>query len=93
MQNAHSVNSHLGMVTITHPFHPLQGQSFALLSFKEVNGLRRYSLHTDTGIVCVPETWTNHHANNTLSRSNLVFDPLTLKELVGLVLNLEESPK
>jgi hypothetical protein len=58
-QNAHVVNSHLGMVTITHPFHPLQGQSFALLNIKEMDGLRRYSLQTDTGVVCVPETWIN----------------------------------
>ncbi|WP_164826811.1 DUF5372 family protein, partial [Paenibacillus alginolyticus] len=92
MQNAHLVNSHLGMVTISHPFHPLQGQSFSLLSIREVNGLRRYSLQTDTGVVCVPETWTNHHAPITLPPS-LSFDLLTLKELAQLLRTLEESLK
>jgi hypothetical protein len=81
------------MITISHRFHPLQGQSFALLSIREVNGLRRYSLQTDAGVVCVPETWTNHHAQTTLPPPNLFFDLLTLKELAQILHTLEESPK
>ncbi|WP_410513124.1 DUF5372 family protein [Paenibacillus sp. BR2-3] len=79
------------MVSINHPFHPLQGQSFTLLSIREVKGLRRYSLQTDTGVVCVPETWTNHYASTTLPPANLSYDLLTLKELAQFLHTLEES--
>lgn len=81
------------MITISHPFHPLHGQSFALLSIREVKGLRRYSLQTDTGVVCVPENWTTHHAQTTISPSEFSFDLLTLKELAQFLHTLEESPK
>lgn len=59
MQIAHKANTLLGYTTITHPFHPLRGKNYEVLKVKEVNKERLYSLRTDSGVVCVPESWTD----------------------------------
>lgn len=80
------------MVTINHPFHPLHGQSFALLSVKEVHGLRRYSLQTNSGVVCVPETWITRQPEPSLDLQPLPFDILTLKDVSQFLRTLEDLP-
>ncbi|WP_164821822.1 DUF5372 family protein, partial [Paenibacillus koleovorans] len=92
-RNAQLLNSHLGIITISHPFHPLQGHSFPLLSVKEVNGLRRYSLQTSSGVICVPETWINQQPESVLASQSLPFDILTLKDLSRFLRTLEDLPK
>lgn len=52
-------NTLLGSVTVTHPFHPLRGQTFSVLKVRVVNQVRLYSLDTDLGVLSVPEAWTD----------------------------------
>jgi hypothetical protein len=84
----------LGSVIITHPFHPLNGQCYSVLKVKEVNGIRRYSLRTDTGIICVPESWTDRQSQQrcNLDLVKVHFDAFTLKELTKLLKTLEDFP-
>jgi hypothetical protein len=91
VQITHKLNPLLGNVTITHPFHPLQGQSFAILSVKEVDGTRRYSLRTDSGVLCVPESWTDRQVGLNIDSDapKIAFDALTLKELAQFIRTLE----
>jgi hypothetical protein len=94
-QITQKLNTLLGSVTITHPFHPLYGQNYTILKVKEVNGLRLYSLHTDSGAICVPESWTDRQVqqNQNLDLHTIHFDAFTLKELAGLLETLDHSSK
>jgi hypothetical protein len=93
MRNAQQLNQHSGKVTINHPFHPLHSQTFNLLSVKEVNGLRRYSLQTDCGVVCVPETWIHQQPVSASNIQSVPFDLLTLKDLSLFLRTLEDFSK
>jgi len=45
---------------ITHPFHPLYGESFELVTYRRNWGLDRVSYHDDTGKLCsIPAQWTS----------------------------------
>ena len=59
MQTTPQSHALWGSVTITHPFHPLKGQTFQVLKIRQVNGVRLYSLDTPAGVRCVPEPWTD----------------------------------
>lgn len=59
MQTTPGRNTLLGSITITHPFHPLRGQTFPILKIRVVNHVHLYSLDTTRGVVCVPEAWTD----------------------------------
>ncbi len=59
MQIAPVPNTPWGSVTITHPFHPLQGQTYPVLQVRRVNDVRLYSLDTPQGVRAVPEAWTD----------------------------------
>ncbi|WP_430734209.1 DUF5372 family protein [Fodinisporobacter ferrooxydans] len=88
MQITQSFSQSLGFLTITHPFHPLHDQSFQILKVKEVNGTRMYSIHTDSGIVCIPESWTDRHLPSIQAISRAPNSPLylgTLKELIDFI--------
>ncbi len=91
MQIAQKFNTLLGNATITHPFHPLFGQSYEVLKVKEVNGTRLYSLRTDSGVMCVHESWTNRKAQQKLNPDShiLPFDAFTLMELAQLLQTFE----
>ena len=84
----------MGNATITHPFHPLCGQGYELLKIKEVNGTRLYSLRTDSGVMCVPESWTDRKVQpeNVQNSRKIPFDALTLRELAQFIQAIEGLP-
>ncbi|WP_157047279.1 DUF5372 family protein [Alkaliphilus metalliredigens] len=84
------LNPLLGSLTITHPFHPLCGQNYDILEVKKFNGLQRYSLRTDSGVICIPESWTDRQIHK-LDSHMTHFDAFTLKELAQLLQSLEVS--
>jgi hypothetical protein len=51
------LNKDLGTATITHPFHPLQGKTFAILKTRNYPTGRFVSLQDDNDVFCVPESW------------------------------------
>ncbi|MDP4156770.1 MAG: DUF5372 family protein, partial [Bacillota bacterium] len=57
---AHISNRYSGYVTITHPFHPLQGKQFKILSTKKQGKQDIFSLTAEgIGIVAVLRDWTD----------------------------------
>ncbi|MCF8568585.1 Y4bD/Y4pK family protein [Alicyclobacillus tolerans] len=90
MQNALQLNPISESVTITHPFHPLRGQTFALLKVKHVNGIPLYSLQTKSTVICVPESWTDQYRVQDF-KPVTPFNALDLKELVEFLRNLDDS--
>jgi len=91
---AHKTNTLLGCTTITHSFHPLRGKSYEVLKVKEVNRQRLYSLRTGSGVVCVPESWTDRKLQpDSISGPKLPFNAITLKELAQLLLSFKNAPK
>jgi hypothetical protein len=91
VQITHKLNPLLGNLTIIHPFHPQQGQNFAILSVKVVDGIRHYSLRTDSDVLCVAESWTDRQVGLKIDSASpkIPFDALTLKELAQFIRNLE----
>jgi len=50
----------LGSATITHPYHPLRGQAFAILKLRKVGGIQILSLCGSSGeSLAVPLQWTD----------------------------------
>jgi Family of unknown function (DUF5372) len=50
----------LGWALITHPFHPLKGQRFAILKIRKVAGREVLSLYDDKrGSLPIPRDWTD----------------------------------
>ena len=91
MQITQRLNTVLGSVKITHPYHPLRGQSFDVIKIRKLNGFRNYSLRTTSGVISIPESWTDQQVqqkqdNNSTSPH---FDVLALKELASLLQMLE----
>ena len=83
----------MGSLTITHPYHPLKGQSYDILKIKKINGERRYSLRVDDDVVCVPESWTDRcivHQIDLSEDRHLPFSAAELAELAGLLRDLQK---
>jgi hypothetical protein len=56
----------LGLAAITHPFHPLRGQQFAVLKLRTVSGIELLSLrHPELGSFAVARDWTDWAAPGT----------------------------
>ena len=85
MQNALGNNQPLGSAKIIHVFHPLYGKSYKILKIRKMNGIRYYSLFTDPGTICVPESWTDRDEKQKISTDKLYFDAFTLIELAELI--------
>ncbi|MBT1517051.1 hypothetical protein KIP88_42510 [Bradyrhizobium sp. SRL28] len=50
----------LGSAEITHPFHVLRGQRFAVLKVRKISGVETLSLsHAEIGSLAVPRDWTD----------------------------------
>jgi hypothetical protein len=50
----------LGWALITHPFHPLRGQRFAILKIRKIAGGEVLSLYDDKrGSLPIPRDWTD----------------------------------
>lgn len=95
MRITQKLNPLLGSVTITHPFHPLHGQSYTVLKVKEINGSRRYSLLTDSGVICISESWTDRQAKPMLNLDPCIhpLDAYILKELAQLLETIDDFSK
>jgi len=54
-------NKGSGLAIITHPFHPLLGQSFEILSTRKVSGREVFSLRSTarSGLLAIPREWTD----------------------------------
>ena len=53
-------NPSLGWALITHPFHPLKGQRFAILKIRKIGGQEVLSLYDDKrGSLPIPRDWTD----------------------------------
>jgi hypothetical protein len=60
IQTALASNASLGWALITHPFHPLKGQRFAILKIRKVAGREVLSLYDDKrGSLPIPRDWTD----------------------------------
>jgi hypothetical protein len=88
-QTAQQPKPPLGLAEITHPFHPLRGQQFAVLKLRTVSGVELLSLrHPDLGSLSVARDWTDWAAPGTnppAPHLALIIDAdglLTLSDLV-----------
>jgi hypothetical protein len=60
IQTALASNPSLGWALITHPFHPLKGQRFAILKIRKIAGREVLSLYDDKrGSLPIPRDWTD----------------------------------
>ena len=64
----------LGWALITHPFHPLAGQRFAILKVRKIAGQEILSLYDQKrGSLAIPRAWTDQASND--SRANTQREP------------------
>jgi hypothetical protein len=77
----------LGSAEITHPFHPLRGQRFAVLKVRRVSGVATLSMrHAELGSFAVPQEWTDRGTPAAASADrSLVIDAFGLAELAAVV--------
>jgi hypothetical protein len=77
----------LGSAEITHPFHPLRGQRFAVLKVRRVYGVATLSMrHAELGSFAVPQEWTDRAAPTTDPGEHaLTADAFALAELAAIV--------
>jgi hypothetical protein len=85
----------LGSVEVTHPFHPLRGQTFVVLKLRAVSGVPTLSVrHPDLGSFTIPEDWTDWSVANTSPGSQaLMIDAFGLAELAVIVESLIRDSK
>lgn len=60
-------NQFSGWATITHPFHPLKGQRFKILSGKTFNNRDIFNLQAsphETNTIAIPREWTDRGEPN-----------------------------
>ena len=78
---------------ITHPFHPLRGQSFPILRNKRVSGVDTVVLWTSLGEnVAIPLEWTDHADPSPFSPPSIL-DGECLVALTDLLESLKEETK
>jgi hypothetical protein len=77
----------LGWAEITHPFHPLRGQRFAVLKVRRVSGVATLSMrHAELGSFAVPQEWTDRGAPAAEAGEHaLMIDAFGLAELAAIV--------
>jgi len=84
----------LGSVEITHSFHPLRGQRFAVLKLRRVSGKAILSVrHPDLGSFGIPEDWTDWSRENIHPSQSLLIDAFGLAELAAIVESLSRDSK
>ena len=60
IQTALAANPALGWALITHPFHPLSGQRFAILKARKIGGQEVLSLYDEKrGSLSIARDWTD----------------------------------
>jgi len=83
----------LGSVEVTHPFHPLRGQKFAVLKLRTVAGVARLSVrHPELGTFAIPADWTDWSVASMPGQS-LMVDAFNLAELAEIVESLSRGSK
>ena len=77
----------MGFAEITHPFHPLRGQRFAVLKVRRVSGVATLSMrHAELGSFAVPQEWTDRAAPTAEPGEHaLIVDAFALAELAAIV--------
>jgi hypothetical protein len=85
----------LGSVEVTHPFHPLRGQKFAVLKLRTISGVATLSVrHPDLASFAIPAGWTDWSVSNTPPGSqSLIIDAFGLAELAAIVESLTRCSK
>jgi len=85
----------LGSVEITHPFHPLRGQTFVVLKLRKISSIPTLSVrHPDLGSFAIPEDWTDWSVPKTPPGSQaLMIDSFGLAELAAIVESLSRGSK
>jgi hypothetical protein len=85
----------LGSVEITHPFHPLRGQKFAVLKLRTVSGVATLSVrHPELGSFAIRKDWTDWSVANTPpGTQSLKIDAFVLAELAVIVESLSRDSK
>ena len=77
---------------ITHPFHPLTGQEFALIIYRQNWGEDRVYFHDDQGkLISIPAPWTSLFPEDpwiSLSTSPSYFRVPDLLELAELIITI-----
>jgi hypothetical protein len=75
-----------GSAQITHPFHPLKGQTFPILQSKRISGKDLLFLRgTDRGTFAVPREWTDQADPSPLAAVGLPPTILEARCLLALV--------
>jgi hypothetical protein len=84
----------LGFAEITHPFHPLRGQRFAVLKVRRVSGVATLSMrHAELGSFAVPREWTDRAAPTAEPGEHaLIVDAFALAELAAIVDFITRDP-
>jgi hypothetical protein len=60
LSNAPLTNDEAETFKVIHPFHPLHGQTFTLITYKHAWGENRVYYHNDSGKLCsLPASWTS----------------------------------
>ena len=76
----------MGSAEITHPFHPLHGQQFAVLKVRRLSGVATLSLHhAELGSFALPQEWTDWGAPAEPADTSLMIDAFGLAALAEIV--------
>jgi len=90
-------NEPLGWAQVTHPFHPLRGQRFAILKIRRVAGVDRLSLRGSAdGCLAIPLEWTDQAPLSPFEHLGIepsILDFRCLLELVELAQQLKSGKK
>ncbi|MEW6048532.1 MAG: DUF5372 family protein, partial [Bacillota bacterium] len=86
-----------GRFRVVHPYHPLSGQEFELVSWCQAWGEDRVFFEDASGRVCsIPASWTDVAAPDpfvALAAGRSLFRFEDLRRLVALVRDLQSSPE
>ena len=88
-------NQYSGWATITHPFHPLQGKRFEIVSNKTFKNRDILSLKTSiqgTGTIAIPREWTDKADPELYVHSTSRLSVPCLQQLADLVNTLTKVP-
>lgn len=90
-QTTSHLNEPLGLVTVTHPFHPLSGQQLPWLKRRVLNGVPFVQLRLGDNSVSLPEEWTDATGPACPSddTARAIVSPRALAELIDLVARME----
>jgi len=85
----------LGSVEITHPFHPLRGQKFAVLKLRTVSGVATLSVrHPELGSFAIRKDWTDWSVASTPPGfPSLKIDAFGFADLAAIVESLSAAQK